>query len=221
MSIAGFLLYLWIGLFLHRADRWWSPSIVLFAPAAVSGIAFMVQGMNRWVGLPVWMFVGAIGWLLSVTWPTCDNRWLVSLEYASVQDGQNRIHPEDSERKIPWGSEMIRLFSDGTLPPDSQIIVLGTWDDLDIPFRCQRPEPNQSTEEHVLSLGATHLAFVDPRDEWDRSLTKDREEEMRLWIRSAEKKGRLQRIRTQSSAEELELFAISYTGDEDIDRNKD
>ncbi len=219
MSFGGFVLYLWIALYLHRADRWWAPSIVLFAPAAVAGIAFMVQGMNRWVGLPVWLIVGSIGWLLSVAWPTCDNRWLVSLEYASVQDGGNRIHPEDLDSKIPWGSEMIRLFSDGTIPSDSQIVVLGTWDDLDIPFRCQRPEPNQSTEEHVLSIGATHLAFVDPKDKWDRSITEGREEEMRLWIRLAEKKGRLQRIRTQSAAEELELFAISYTADEDIEQN--
>lgn len=153
-----------LSLICNAPDRSWVPALSFFALPVASGVSWLLNNQHRIVGLIAWCSIMVVSLVNASYWPTMDNRLLAPIDWLVTENWL--VYGESQEEvRSRYPIELKKQLSEGTLEPDSKVLLLGTHDDIDIPIDCVIiPETRNVTEETIVvwinRLKATHVAIV-------------------------------------------------------------
>jgi hypothetical protein len=212
---AGVGFFVVMSLICSAPDRSWVPALSFFALPVASGVSWILSNQHRIVGLIAWCSIMVVSLVNASYWPTMENRilapidWLVSEQWLVYGESQ-----EEVRSRFPI--ELKKQLLEGTLEPDSKVLLLGTHDDIDIPVDCVTiPKTRKVTEETVVAwiklLKVTHVGIVahpEGSDSEYRVLDEADERMIRSVLERLTDEGELQKQAVSPDCFDLTLFRV-------------
>ena len=216
MAAVAMCIFVIVGLIGAKMDRCWVPCLCLLSFAAARGISILVQDQPGWLGLPMWLCIMLFAIVDGVALPTIDNRVFAS--YAEIVRGQWQYRESlsnQSDVTDRYTKELRNQLSDGKLGESPRLLLVGDWDDLDLPMECnvwldRSPEELPEGLSRLVERGMTHVALVSATDGHQRLLSLEEEQRTRQELEKLVQKGRLQKLDVSSSCRELALYAVNF-----------
>jgi hypothetical protein len=216
MAAIAMSVFVIMGLICAKMDRCWVPCLCLLSFAAARGISILVRDQPGWLGLPMWLCIMLFAVVDGVALPTIDNRVFAS--YAEIVRGQWQYRDSlsnQSDVSDRYTKELRNQLSDGKLGELPRLLLVGDWDDLDLPMECnvwldQSPQELPEELNRLVERGMTHVALVSATDRDDRLLSLEVEQRTRQELDELVQKGRLQKMDVALSCRELALYAVNF-----------
>lgn len=151
-----------------------------------------------------------------VALPTIDNRVFAS--YAEIVRSQWQYREslsDPSDVSDRYTAELRNQSSDGKLGETPRLLLVGDWDDLDLPMECvvwldRSPDELSVGLSRLVERGMTHVALVSAKDRNERLLSLEDEQRTRQELEKLVQKGLLQKMDVASSCRELTLYVVNF-----------
>ncbi|MCE3017241.1 MAG: hypothetical protein ACK56W_12085 [Pirellula sp.] len=216
MAAIAMSVFVILGLVCTKMDRCWVPCLCLLSFAAARGISILVRDQPGWLGLPMWICIMLFAVVDGVALPTIDNRVLASYSEIVLGQWQYRESLSDqSDVSERYTMELRSQLSDGKLGESPRLLLIGDWDDLDLPMECsvwlsRSPEELPEELNRLMERGMTHVALVSATDREERLLSLEDEQRTRLELEKIAQRGRLHKMDVSPSCRELVLYVVSF-----------
>jgi hypothetical protein len=216
MAAIAMCIFVIMGLICAKMDRCWVPCLCLLSFAAARGISILVRDQPGWLGLPMWVCIMLFAVVDGVALPTIDNRVFAS--YAEIVRSQRQYREslsDPSDVSDRYTAELRNQSSDGKLGETPRLLLVGDWDDLDLPMECvvwldRSPDELSEGLSRLVERGMTHVALVSAKDRNERLLSLEDEQRTRQELEKLVQKGLLQKMDVASSCRELTLYVVNF-----------
>jgi len=217
MASIAICIFVTMGLLSAKMDRCWVPSLCLLSFAVARGISILVRDQPGWLGLPMWLCLLLFAVVDGVALPAIDNRLFAS--YAEIVRGQWQYREslsDPSDVSDRYTAELWNQWLDGAMGESPRLLLVGDWDDLDLPMECRvwldRAPGELSDGGWLVKRGMTHIALVSSIDRNARMLTLEAEQFARQELEQRVREGLLKKMDVASSCRELALYAVNFVG---------
>ena len=222
MAAIAMIVFLIAGLLCEKMDRCWVPSLCLLSFAAIRGISIVMRDQPSWLGLPIWLVILLFAMVDGVALSTIDNRIFASYGEIVRSQWQYRESLSDlSEVSDRYTAELTNQWSDGKLGDSPRLLLVGEWDDLDLPMECSvwldRPtEMLSQAVDRNSEKGITHIALVSSIDRNARLLSLEADQVARQELERLHRQGLLRKMDVSTRCRELTLYAVNFMDTADI-----
>ena len=126
-----------------------------------------------------------------------------------------------SEVSDRYTAELTNQWSDGKLGDSPRLLLVGEWDDLDLPMECSvwldRPtEMLSQAVDRNSEKGITHIALVSSIDRNARLLSLEADQVARQELERLHRQGLLRKMDVSTRCRELTLYAVNFMDTADI-----